>query len=160
MGLNPVDILIHIINIIILYLLLRLILFKPVTRFLSARSERISNQLSEAETKLNEAEALKQEYGQRLDKAEEEGHDLVRASKVKASQEAQQILADAKAQAEKIFDEAQDKIAIEKERSVDQMRQEVAKLAVEISARILKREVNTDDNQALAEDFFREMRKK
>jgi F-type H+-transporting ATPase subunit b len=159
-GLYPLDILIHIINIVILFVLLRLILFKPVTRYLSERTERIKNQLLEAETQLKEAQALKQEYTDQLDKAAEEGHDVVRASKVRASQEAQQIIAEAKIQADKVFEEAQEKIATEKERTMDQMRQEVAKLAVEISARILKREVTSDDNLTLAEEFFREMRKK
>jgi F-type H+-transporting ATPase subunit b len=158
--LYPLDILIHIINIIILFLLLRQILFKPVTRFLSERSERIKNQLAEAETRFNEAEALKQGYQRQLDKAVEEGHDIVRTSKTKATQDAQVILDEAKAQAEKTFDEAREKIAREKDRALEQMHQEVAQLATDIAARILKREVNASDNIALAEDFIREMGKK
>jgi F-type H+-transporting ATPase subunit b len=158
--LYPLDILIHIINIIVLFLLLRLILFKPVSRFLTARSERISNQLSEAETKLTDAESLRQEYQKQLDKAVEEGHDVVRASKTKATQEAKTILSDAKDQAEKVFDEAQERIVKEKDKALEQMRQEVAQLSVDIAARILKREVTEADNLTLAEDFFDELRKK
>lgn len=160
MELYPLDILIHIINIVVLFLLLRLILFKPVSRYLSERSARISNQLSEAESRLAEAETLKQAYQKQLDKAVEEGHDVIRASKTKATQEAEAILDDAKAQADKFFDEAQERIAKEKERALEQMRQEVAKLSVDIAARILKREVTAADNLALAEEFFHELRKK
>lgn len=160
MELYPLDILIHIINIVVLFLLLRLILFKPVSRFLSERSERINAQLSDAETRLNEAEALKQEYQKQLDKAVEEGHDVVRASKTKASQEAQLILTEAKGQTDRMFDEAQARIAKEKDRALEQMHQEVAQLSVDIAARILKREITETDNMALAEEFFREMRKK
>jgi F0F1-type ATP synthase membrane subunit b/b' len=43
---------------------------------------------------------------------------------------------------------------------MEQMRQEVAQLATDIAARILKREVTTTDNVTLAEEFFNEMRKK
>lgn len=160
MELYPLDILIHIINIVVLFLLLRLILFKPVSRFLSERSGRINDQLSEAENKRHEAEALKQEYALQLEKAVEEGHDVIRASKTKATQEAQTILSDAKAQADKLFDESQERIAKEKDRALEQMRQEVAQLSVDIAARILKREVTERDNVALAEEFFHEMRKK
>ena len=127
MELYPLDILIHIINIIVLFILLRLILFKPVTRFLNERAERIKNQLQEADTRLTEAQALKSDYEKQLERVEEEGHDLIRASKTKATQEAQLIIAEAKSKAEKVFDEAQESIAAEKERSLDQMRQEVAK---------------------------------
>jgi F-type H+-transporting ATPase subunit b len=158
--LQPLDILIHIINIVVLFILLRLILFKPVTRFLDERAERIRNQLSEAENALKEAQSLKLEYQRQLDTAAEQGHDVIRASQTKATQEAQAIIANANAQAEKILSEAQERIAKEKERAVEQMRQEVAQLATEIAARILKREVTTADNVALAEEFFREMRKK
>lgn len=160
MELYPLDIVIHIINIIVLYLLLRLILFKPVSRFLAERSARINTQLSEAEAKLNEAEALKQEYLRQLERAVEEGHDVIRDSKTKATQEAQAILSDAKSQAERLVDEAQERIAKEKDRALEQMRQEVAQLSVDIAARILKREVTEADNLALAEEFFRELRKK
>ncbi len=160
MELYPLDILIHIINIVVLFLFLRLILFMPVTRFLSERSGRINDLLSNAETRLNEAEALKQEYAQQLEKAVEEGHDIVRASKTKATQEAQAILSDAKAQADKLFDETQERIVKEKDRALEQMHQEVAQLSIDIAARILKRQVTEADNIALAEEFFREMRKK
>ncbi|NLT13534.1 MAG: F0F1 ATP synthase subunit B [Clostridiales bacterium] len=160
MELYPLDILIHIINIVVLFLLLRLILFKPVSRYLSGRSGRISDQLAEAETRLNEAEALRQEYQKQLDKAVEEGHDVIRDSKTKATQEAQAILADAKAQADRYYDEAQERISKERDRALEQMRQEVAQLSVDIAARILKREVTGADNLALAEEFFNELRKK
>jgi F-type H+-transporting ATPase subunit b len=158
--LYPLDILIHIINVIVLFLLLRLILFKPVSRFLNERSERINNQLSEAEARLQEAEALNKEYARQLEKAVEEGHDIIRDSKIKAAQEAQVILSDVMAQAVKLYDETQARIAKEKERALEQMRQEVAQLSVDIAARILRREVNEADNLALAEAFFSEMRKK
>lgn len=160
MELYPLDILIHIINVIVLFLLLRLILFKPVSRFLKERSERIDYQLSEAESRLQEAEALKQEYARQLEKVVEEGHEIIRDSKTKAAQEAQVILSDAKAQADKLFYETQVRIAKEKDRALEQMRQEVAQLSVDIAARILRREVNEADNLALAETFFSEMRKR
>jgi F0F1-type ATP synthase membrane subunit b/b' len=50
------------------------------------------------------------------------------------------------------------KIEGEKARAVAEARTEVALLATEIAARILKREVSAVDNKAVAEDFFREMR--
>jgi F-type H+-transporting ATPase subunit b len=158
--LYPLDILIHIINIIVLFLLLKKILFKPVSRFLAERSERIRSQLSEAETALREAEETKSKYQLQLEHAVGEGHDIVRASKTKATQEAQLILADAKVQADRALEEGRGKIAKEKDRALEQMRQEVAQLSVDIAARILKREITETDNIALTEEFFREMRKK
>ena len=131
-GLHPSDLLIHIINILVLFVLLRTILFKPVNKFLSERTARIENQLKDAETK--QAEALE----------------------LKASQEASAIVKDARNQAEELIAEAHEKIAADKVQAVAEARTEVALLATEIAARILKREVSVADNKAVAEDFFRD----
>lgn len=158
MGLTPSDILLHIVNIVILFLLLRAILFKPVTKFLSARSERIKGELQDAETKQTEATTLKQTYEQHMKTYEEEGRNIIRDSQIKANQEAQAIIKDAHSQAESIVAEAQTRIAQEKAQAIAEARTEVALLATEIAARILKREVSVADNKAVADDFFNETR--
>jgi F-type H+-transporting ATPase subunit b len=160
MELYPSDLLIHIINIVVLFILLRLILFKPVSRFLSARSERIKNQLDDAKNRLEEADSMKREYKRQLESATEQGHEIIRGSQTKASQEAKAIIADAHAQADILINEAHEKIAKEQAQAMEQMRVEVAQLATDIAARILKREVTAEDNKAIAEEFFREMRTK
>jgi F-type H+-transporting ATPase subunit b len=160
MELNPLDLVIHIVNIVVLFFLLRLILYKPVARFLSERSERINKQLSDAENKLKEAEEMKLEYQRQLDRAEAQEHDIVRGAEAKAAQEASAIIADANSRAEKIIAEAQDRIEKEKKRAVEQMQVEIAQLAIDIAARILKREVNAADSILIAEQFFSEMRTK
>jgi len=157
-DLHPSDILIHIINIFVLFLLLRGILFKPVSKFLSGRTARIGNELKDAETKNVEAKELKAVYEKHIETFEEQGHGIIRDSQVKASEEAAAIIKDARNQAETVIADAQQKIANEKARAVAEARTEVALLATEIAARILKREVSSVDNKAVAEDFFREMR--
>lgn len=157
-DLQPSDILIHIINVLVLFLLLRAILFKPISRFLSARSERIANQLREAEIKKAEALELKAVYDQHIETYEEEGRGIVRDSQVKASQEATAIVTDARNQAEALITEAHSKISNEKAQAIAAARTEVALLATEIAARILKREVSVVDNKTVADDFFRETR--
>jgi F-type H+-transporting ATPase subunit b len=156
-GLHPSDILIHIINVLVLFGLLRVILFKPVQKFLAARTSRIENELKDAETKQAEAAELKQVYEQHMATYEEEGHVIIRDSQVKASEEASGVIKDARSQAEKILAEAHQKIANEKTQAVAEARTEVALLATELAARILKREVNAVDNKAVADDFFRKM---
>jgi len=158
--LYPLDLLVHIINIVVLYVLLRLILFKPVSKFLAARTDRITNQLNEAQSQLAEADSLKREYKQQLETATEQGHDIIRESQIKASEEAKKIILDAQAQAERILSEAQERTEKEKIQALEQMRGEVAQIATDIAERILKREVTAEDNKVLAEAFFEEMRKK
>ncbi len=158
MDLQPSEILIHIINIVVLFILLRVLLFKPVSKFLSERTERIGKELKDAETKKAEALDIKAAYEKHIESFEAEGREIIRSSQVKASEEAAAIIKEARSQAEQVIVEAQRKIANEKARAVAEARTEVALLATEIAARILKREVSVVDNKAVAEDFFREMR--
>lgn len=153
-DLQPSDILIHIINILVLFVLLRAILFKPVSRFLLARSERIAEQLADAEAKQAESAAMKAEYEKYIASSEAEGRGIIRESQVKASQEATVIIKEARGEAEKIIADAHEKIVNEKALAVAAARTEITFMATEIAARILKREVSAADNQVVADDFF------
>ena len=157
-GLTASDILIHIINIVVLFILLRAILIKPVSRFLSARTERIAKAQKDAETTQAEALELKKVYEQHMETYESEGRELIRQSQLKASDEASAIVRDARNQAEMLIADARSRIESEKVKAVAGARTEVALLATELAARILKREVSAVDNKTVAEDFFREMR--
>ena len=57
MEIHPADILINVINIAVLFILLRLILWKPVNSFLSARAQRVSQELENAEKAMLDADA-------------------------------------------------------------------------------------------------------
>ena len=70
------------------------------------------------------------------------------------------IIVDANERADKLLGEAHEKIIKEKDRAMEQMRGEIAQIATEIAGRILKREVTGKDNEAIAEEFFLEMREK
>lgn len=157
-GLTASDILIHIINIVVLFILLRMILIKPVSKFLAARTERIAGELKDAEVKKTEALELKSSYEKHMGTYEEEGRAVIRDGQVKASQEATAIIKEARDQAERMIADAHERIANEKAQALAEARTEVALLATEIAARILKREVSVVDNKAVAEDFFREKR--
>ncbi len=49
MNLNPSDIALHLVNIVVLYALLRLLIYKPVRKFMDARAAKVRAQLDEAE---------------------------------------------------------------------------------------------------------------
>ena len=156
MDLHPADILIYIINIAVLFLLLRWILWKPVGRFLSERSARVRSELDDAEKTRLEAEALKEEYSDNLAGIESRSRDMMRESQIRASEEADEILNDAREKSKTMIAEARERIADEKERAIDSTRREVAQLATDMAARILKREVVPGDNESAVDDFFGE----
>ena len=158
MDLHPADILIYMINIAVLFILLRWILWKPVGRFLSERSARVRSELDTAEKTRLDAEALKEEYADNLAGIEARSRDMLRESQIKASEDAEEILIDAREKAKIMIAEARERIAEEKERAIDSTRREVAQLATDMASRILKREVVPGDNESAVDDFFSDTR--
>ena len=153
-GLMPVDILIHCLNIVVLFVLLRLILWKPVSKFLTARAERVQGELDEAANVREEAETMKSQYESNIGDLEERGREILRESQIRAGEQAEEITAGAKKQAEKMMGEARELIDAERRNAVVAARHEIAQLATEMASHILGREVSVDDNLSVAREFF------
>lgn len=156
MDFHPVDILISLINIAVLFVLLRLILWKHISRFLSARSERVRLELDNVEKSRLEVESLRKEYEVNLEGIELRGREIMRESQIKAAEEAEEIIKEAREKASDMINEARDRVAEEKEHAIVSARRDIAQLATDMAARILRREVSADDSQTAADDFFRE----
>lgn len=156
MDFHPLDILISLINIAVLFILLRLILWKFVSKFLAARADRIRKESEAIEKQRLDAEALKLEYEAKIEGIEAQGRDIMRDSQIKASEEADETLREAREKARIMILEARERIEEEKTRAVENAQTEIAQLATDMAARILKREVSADDSRSAVDNFFRE----
>ena len=148
----------HVINLVVLFALLRMILWKPLYQYMSARTGRVQAEMDDAARMRHETEILKAEYERNLEAAEAEGREIVRASQLKAAREAQTIVQEAQDQAQNLILEARERIEIERGRAVTAARNEIAQLATNMAERILRREVTGEDNIAAAESFFDRLR--
>ena len=72
------------VNLLILYLLMRKFLFGPMTRFLDARAKKVADTLDQADSRLAEAEAQKTEYTQQLAAARGEAERIVENARKQA----------------------------------------------------------------------------
>lgn len=154
-GLNPVDIVVHIISIVVLFLLLRLLVYKPVRAFISKRENKIAKQLEDANATEQQAKALQVQRSEELTEAKAQALQIVRSGEEKAIQSADSILDNAKKEAGSILENAHKQAEEDRQRAIASMQEEVANLAMEIAARILRREVRLEDNRAVVEDFFK-----
>ena len=150
------DVIISLINIVVLFILLRLILWKHVIRFLTERTNRVQSEKDDLEKSRLEAEALHVEYKEKLDTLEEQGQEIIRKSREKAGKESENILKETREKARQVMLDAEARIEEEKETALEEIQVDVTQLATEMAARILKREVSQDDNVNVVEDFFKE----
>jgi F-type H+-transporting ATPase subunit b len=144
----------HAINVIVIFVLLRFILWKPVTRFLAQRAAHVKAELDSAAEAKRSAEEMKAEYEQHVADFEEQGREILRDSQVRAGEQANTMLAGAKDKAEQIVTEARSRAEEERRQAVSNAQRDVAAMAAAMAARILRREVNPEDDVAAAMEFF------
>ena len=132
------DILLHIVNMILLFVILRFLVYKPMRRFMQARSERIAAALEEAERARADAEALQAGFELKTAEAEEEARARALEITGAANESARAMTESAKAQAQGILDKARAAALEEHDRAMEDMRGEVIDLAAAMAERILR----------------------
>ena len=137
MEFYPIDFVLHIINIVVLFLLVRTLAYKPVRKFMREREEKIAAQLAEAEAAQAGVDALKDEYQTGLANAQEERAAILAESRAAAVKDAEEIRAQAHEQAAQILQQAKldaEQITADVIRSAEA---EMAEAAVELAGRVL-----------------------
>lgn len=76
----PWEIITQLINLLLLFLLLKHFLFKPVQNILNARQAEIDKSYADAETAQTRAEELRDEYEKRISDAKAEAADIAKAA--------------------------------------------------------------------------------
>ncbi|MDR1418773.1 MAG: F0F1 ATP synthase subunit B [Treponema sp.] len=148
--------LVTIINITILFFVLRAVLFKPVTKFMEDRTKKIENALSQAEKDKKQAKQMLAEYEAQLKSAGEEAGAIIRSARETAEKQALEIIAGGKEQAERIIDGARRQLRTEEEAALAHFKAEAAALVVAAAGRLVQRDFGGEDNLRLAAMLLRE----
>ena len=148
---------ITLINIVILFFILRAILFKPVTKFMEARAEKVRSSLEEAEKDRAQAKELLAQYGEKLRQAQDEGTAIVRRAEERARLEAERILAEGKAGADKLLADAHKQLEAEQRAAMAVFKAEAAALVVAAAGRLLQRELGGEDRRRYAGLLLKEL---
>ena len=152
----PMDLLLNILNIILLFIITRFLVYKPVKKFMQERKDRIEKEKAEAAEKLQEAESLKEEYSSLLSDAENKARQTVLDGESDAKKRSAEIIEKAQNEAEQIKQDARDEAQKEKEDTINSMKDDIASLAVSVSEKILSREITDKDNLKIVENFLKD----
>lgn len=146
MELYPIDIAIHLVNIVILYILLRVLIWKPVRKFMAARADRVQQEMEQAKQLQTEAEKTKADYESRLADVQVTCEQMLADGRKKAQAVGQQTIDEAKIEADHILTQARSEAALEKQRAMDEVKGELADLAVDMAGRVLRFDEQTKKN--------------
>ena len=157
MDLNFSTVIWAIINFLVILAILYKFAYNPVMKFLDNRSQEIADNIAAAERNRSESEALLKEYQEKIAQASKEAQEIIaRANKV-TEEERNRILAQTRDEAAAMLEKARQEIQRERDEALFALRQEVSTLAVMAAEKILSRNLNTEDNQRIVDDFLNEV---
>ena len=141
-----------IVTFLVVLLILRTTVWKSLLAALDERENRIRSALESAEESREEAQTLVGEYQARLDQAETEAREIVRQSRDAAEKTHQEILTQAREEAQQTVEQARLTIEREKRVAIDELRREVADLAVQGARALIQANLDDEQNRRLVDD--------
>lgn len=137
--------LVTIVNLLIAYIILKKFLFKPLMNVMKKRQEAIGSELSSAEEKEKQASEKLVEATSRLDASHEEAMQIIAEARTQAEKQSETIIETARKEAQDIRDRAEEDAKHSKKAMLEEMKDEVADLAVSIAGRVLSTSDNNTD---------------
>ncbi|MDQ4069587.1 MAG: F0F1 ATP synthase subunit B [Actinomycetota bacterium] len=140
----------------ILFFLIAKFAYPALKKGLDARAERIRNSLDEAERTRDEASAILEEYRRQLADAKNESSRIIEEARQAADKLRQDLKAQAEAEVAELKQRAQDDIAAQVERAMGDLRARVADMTIELTEKVVQRNLDRETNLALIERFIDE----
>jgi len=141
-------------NIIILFILLRIFLFKPINKMKNERTRTIQENLDSAEKARTEAEELKEQYENTIGDAKEEAKNIIMKAHDDAESERAAIIKKAHEEADQKVAEADKEIENERKKVLRQAQSQIADLAIEAASKIVGANVDDEKNRRLVDEFL------
>ncbi|NLO45502.1 MAG: F0F1 ATP synthase subunit B [Clostridiales bacterium] len=154
MNLDPLEIIIHIINIIALFAILRFLLYDPIHSFMASRAQNISSRLDEADEAKENALKAKEMYDALISDSEEASEKKLAEIIIKANADAEAIVENANDRANAIISDARGSAEAERKDILDSVRGDITDISLKIAEKILSREISESDNRRIINSYF------
>lgn len=142
-------------NLMIQLVIFKKLLLNPVKKVIAERKAKADSQIADAEKLRTEAEAMKAEYEQNLQNARTEANQIVAAAQKTAAARSEELLGEARAQAAALKQKAEADIAQEHKKAVNEVKDEIGGMAMEIASKVVEREIKETDHQDLIDEFIK-----
>ena len=141
-------------------LMIQLVIFKkflltPVKKVIADRKAKADSEIADAQKLRAEAEAMKTEYEQNLQNARTEANEIVAAAQKTATARSEEIVGEARAQAAALKQKAEADIAQERKKAVNEVKDEIGGIAMEIASKVVEREIKEKDHKDLIDEFIK-----
>ena len=150
LGINLQEFIFYLINFLILVGILTKFLYRPFLNVLATRKQSIKDALDNAELTNRRADEKMENYSKRIE--------IIREARVKADAQARDIIDEAHREAAAILAKAEKSIEQEKEKAMEDMKQEIAALAILAAEKIVEHEIQKMGQEAVVDEIIRQAR--
>lgn len=154
LNINFFTALFTLVNTVVLFLVLKKFLFKPVMQMITDRQKEIDDMYNAADSAKSEAQALEAEYKEKLSQAALTGERMVKEATERGQKREEEILRQANEEASAIMAKATANIALEKKKALNDAKDEISVIAIAIAEKVVGRELNSADHSALVDGFI------
>ena len=142
LNINVFTALFTLVNTLVLFIVLKKFLWGPVMKMIADRQQEIDGMYADADAAKTQAQQLRTEYEDKLAQAQQTGDRLVKEAMARGQQRQEEILRQANADADAIMRKAEADIAREKQKAMDDAKNEIADLAMDIAGKVVGRSLD------------------
>ena len=142
------------VNLLVLFIVMKKYLFGPVKKMIDERQQEIDDLYADANQSKADAAELKDQYETRLAEANEEKEEILRNAYRKAQLREEEILREAQDKAAQTLKRADAQIELEKKRALNEIKDDVSTMAVDIASAVLSRDIRAKEHTALIDSFI------
>ena len=161
-GIVPTDYSLQIWTLVTFVVLLGLLAkfaFKPIAEALDRRGQLIKAQIDDGQKMRAEAKKLMEDYQQQLAAARVEAGKVIEEARQLGEKVRKDVVDKATTEASAIVSRSQEEIVRQKEKGIQEMKDTIASLSVQIAGRVLEKEVNAATHKQLVESFITDLAK-
>ena len=142
-------------NLMIQLVIFKKFLLKPIKQVIADRKAKADSEIADAQKLRTEAEAMKAEYEQNLQNARTDANQIVATAQKTATARSEEIVGEARAQAAALKQKAEAHIAQERKKAVNEVKDEIGGIAMEIASKVVEREISEKDHKDLIDEFIK-----
>ncbi len=154
LGISPNLLITQIINFIILLVVLRMLLYKPIQDMLASRKQKIQESLEYADRVKKEAAEQQKEFERKLEETRRETQSAAQAAAQVGEKEREAILTQAREEARKLVEQAKGQIEYERRQMMADLHDEVVRLSLMAAQKVIGQSLDDSAHRKLVSDFI------
>ena len=156
LGFNLPALIAQLINFLLLLLIFRMLLYKPLLKMLDERKKRIQEGLDASDEAKRRLSQTEQEVAKELEKARQQGQEQIARAQQIAARIQEEARQGARQEADQLLARAKNEIDLQRDSAIAELRREFAGLTITAAERVIKEELDPEKHRRLIQEVLAE----